>query len=58
LILVGIGVLVYQLVVYTFVAKYFGPIKPLCPAVVCEKYILVSFFFSTSLLKKGISKKV
>jgi hypothetical protein len=43
LILVGAGVLVYQFVVYPFIVKYFGPISPLRPAAVCEKYNFVRF---------------
>jgi len=43
LILVGIGVLAYQFVVYPFIAKYFGPIRPLRPSAVCGKYNFVRF---------------
>lgn len=31
----GFGVLVYQLAIYPFLAKYFGPIKPFRPTAVC-----------------------
>jgi hypothetical protein len=43
LILVGFGVLVYQLAIYPFLAKYFGPIKTFRPAAVREKYIFDGF---------------
>lgn len=43
LILVGIGVLVYQFTVYPFIAKYFGPIRPLRPTAVRGKYNFVRF---------------
>lgn len=41
LILVGIGVLVYQFVGYPFIVKYFGPIRPLRPAAVRGKYSIL-----------------
>jgi len=39
----GFGVLVYQLAIYPFLAKYFGPIKPFRPAAVCNKCIFMWF---------------
>jgi hypothetical protein len=53
LIFAGFGVLVYQLAIYPFLAKYFGPIKPFRPAVVREKYIFCVLLHYTSCNKKN-----
>ncbi|KAJ1283337.1 hypothetical protein BS78_03G120800 [Paspalum vaginatum] len=52
----GIGVLVYQLAVYPFIAKYFGPIRPLRPAVVLSILVLATYPFMASL--KGLELKM
>ncbi|WVZ71589.1 hypothetical protein U9M48_020159 [Paspalum notatum var. saurae] len=52
----GIGVLAYQLAVYPFIAKYFGPIRPLRPAVVLSILVLVPYPFMASL--KGLELKM
>ncbi|KAJ1283336.1 hypothetical protein BS78_03G120700 [Paspalum vaginatum] len=45
----GIGVLVYQLAVYPFIAKYFGPIRPLRPAAVLSILLLTTYPFMANL---------
>ena len=58
LILLGFGVLVYQLAIYPFLAKYFGPIKPFRPAAVCDKCIFVWFASVHSCKKNFESLKI
>nr|CAB3476925.1 unnamed protein product [Digitaria exilis] len=45
----GFGVLVYQLAIYPFLAKYFGPIKPFRPAAVLSILLLASYPFMANL---------
>ena len=54
----GFGVLVYQLAIYPFLAKYFGPIKPFRPAAVCDKCIFVWFASVHSCKKNFESLKI
>uniref|UniRef100_A0A0E0HE13 Major facilitator superfamily (MFS) profile domain-containing protein n=1 Tax=Oryza nivara TaxID=4536 RepID=A0A0E0HE13_ORYNI len=39
----GIGVLVYQFTVYPFIAKYFGPIRPLRPTAILSVLLLTAY---------------
>uniref|UniRef100_I1PTW4 Major facilitator superfamily (MFS) profile domain-containing protein n=1 Tax=Oryza glaberrima TaxID=4538 RepID=I1PTW4_ORYGL len=39
----GIGVLVYQFTVYPFIAKYFGPIRPLRPTTILSVLLLTAY---------------
>ncbi|OEL25711.1 Protein ZINC INDUCED FACILITATOR-LIKE 1, partial [Dichanthelium oligosanthes] len=50
----GIGVLVYQLVVYPFLAKYFGPIRPLRPAAVLSILLVRTYPFMANLQGLGL----
>ncbi|KAJ1283350.1 hypothetical protein BS78_03G121900 [Paspalum vaginatum] len=44
----GFGVLVYQLAIYPFLSKYFGPIKPFRSAAVCEiNFYLIHILLTT-----------
>ncbi|XP_021311794.1 protein ZINC INDUCED FACILITATOR-LIKE 1 [Sorghum bicolor] len=52
----GIGLLVYQFVVYPFIAKYFGPIRPLRPAAILSILLLTTYPFMDNL--KGSELKV
>ncbi|PAN31295.1 hypothetical protein PAHAL_5G410400 [Panicum hallii] len=45
----GVGVLVYQLVVYPFLVKYFGVIRPLRPAAVLSILLLTTYPFMANL---------
>ncbi|OQU86706.1 hypothetical protein SORBI_3003G131800 [Sorghum bicolor] len=45
----GLGVLVYQLVLYPFIAKSFGPIRPLRPAAVLSVLLLTTYPFMANL---------
>ncbi|XP_066379177.1 protein ZINC INDUCED FACILITATOR-LIKE 1-like isoform X1 [Miscanthus floridulus] len=45
----GIGVLLYQFVVYPVIAKYFGPIRPLRPAAILSILLLTVYPFMANL---------
>ncbi|XP_025817905.1 protein ZINC INDUCED FACILITATOR-LIKE 1-like isoform X2 [Panicum hallii] len=45
----GFGVLVYQLAIYPFLSKYFGPVKPFRPAAVLSILLLATYPFMTNL---------
>ncbi|KAL6626365.1 hypothetical protein ACP70R_030091 [Stipagrostis hirtigluma subsp. patula] len=45
----GFGVLVYQLAIYPFLAKYFGPIKPFRPAAILSILLLATYPFMANL---------
>ncbi|XP_062196609.1 probable peptide/nitrate transporter At3g43790 isoform X4 [Phragmites australis] len=52
----GFGVLVYQLAVYPFIAKYFGPIKPFRPAAILSILLLTTYPFMANL--HGLELKI
>ncbi|CAO2207906.1 unnamed protein product [Urochloa humidicola] len=52
----GFGVLVYQLAIYPFLAKYFGPIKPFRPAAVLSILLLATYPFMANL--HGLELKI
>uniref|UniRef100_A0A804LUQ9 Major facilitator superfamily (MFS) profile domain-containing protein n=1 Tax=Zea mays TaxID=4577 RepID=A0A804LUQ9_MAIZE len=52
----GIGVLVYQLAVYPFIVKYFGPVRPLRPSVVLSILVLAMYPFMAKL--QGLELKL
>ncbi|XP_021313321.1 protein ZINC INDUCED FACILITATOR 1 isoform X2 [Sorghum bicolor] len=52
----GAGVLVYQFVVYPFIVKYFGPIRPLRPAAILSILLLTTYPFMHNL--QGLELKV
>ncbi|XP_062208699.1 protein ZINC INDUCED FACILITATOR-LIKE 1-like [Phragmites australis] len=45
----GFGVLVYQLAIYPFLAKHFGPIKPFRPAAILSILLLATYPFMANL---------
>ncbi|EEC78872.1 hypothetical protein OsI_19229 [Oryza sativa Indica Group] len=52
----GIGVLVYQFTVYPFIAKYFGPIRPLRPTAILSVLLLTAYPYMHNL--HGLELKV
>jgi hypothetical protein len=55
---IGLGVLVYQLTIYPFLAKYAGLIKPFRSAAVCAKntfYVDIFLWYSESILHYQIA---
>ncbi|CAO2162181.1 unnamed protein product, partial [Urochloa humidicola] len=52
----GFGVLVYQLAIYPFLSKYFGPIKPFRPAAVLSILLLATYPFMANL--HGLELKI
>ncbi|CAL4950418.1 unnamed protein product [Urochloa decumbens] len=52
----GFGVLVYQLAIYPFLAKYLGPIKPFRPAAVLSILLLATYPFMANL--DGLELKI
>ncbi|CAL4976804.1 unnamed protein product [Urochloa decumbens] len=52
----GFGVLVYQLAIYPFLAKYLGPIKPFRPAAVLSILLLATYPFMANL--NGLELKI
>ncbi|WVZ71571.1 hypothetical protein U9M48_020143 [Paspalum notatum var. saurae] len=52
----GFGVLVYQLAIYPFLAKYFGPIKPFRPAAILSIILLTAYPFMGNL--NGLELKI
>lgn len=52
----GFGVLVYQLAIYPFLAKYFGPIKTFRPAAILSIILLTTYPFMANL--HGLELKI